>query len=185
MNNNPEKDDNIEEEITEEELENLEELKEVMKKLEEMSKKQTPKKQRRRMVSLEFGGVYHHNRIVNFAFTYLLTFITAFFISELFNFVNYRDIIYFAGAILLFNITEEMIKTYAIMRFFRVILLTFGTIFYFLYLLIFFIIDQYILVESFNFINEIALPFFVLFLSITRYVLGQIIRNYLRYQTMR
>ncbi|AIO18348.1 hypothetical protein KQ51_00460 [Candidatus Izimaplasma bacterium HR1] len=185
MDNNPKKDEDIEEEITKEEQENLDELKEVIKKLEEMSKNQPPQKSRRKVISFEFGGFFHHNRVINFIFTYILTFIIAFFISELFNFVSYRDIIYFAVAILLFSIAEELIKTYVMMRYFRIILRTFGTIFYFIYLLIFFVVDQYILVESFNFINEIALPFFVLFLALTRYVLGQIIRNFLRYQTMR
>lgn len=187
MIDDPKEDENLEvdEEITDEEKENLEELREVMKKLEEMSKNQPQKKQRRGIIAIEFGGVFHHNRIINFVFTYILTFTIAFFVSEIFNFVNYRDIIYFAGAILLFNIFEEILKTFILLRFFNIILRTFGTVFYFIYVLIFYTIDQYIMINSFDFINEVTLAFFVLFLAITRYILGQIIRNFLRYQTMR
>ena len=185
MEQEPKKEENLETEESKEEQQNLEELREVMKKLEEMSKNQPPKKQRPRMIAIEFGGVFHHNRIINFVFTFILTFTIGFFISEIFNFVTYRDIIYFAGAILLFNIFEEIVKTYFLMRFFRIILRTFGTAFYFIYVLMFFIIDQYMLVDTFHFVNEITLAFFVLFLAITRYVLGQLIRNFLRYQTMR
>ncbi len=185
MKDEPKKEEKLDSEKSKEEQKNLEELREVMKKLEEMSKNQPPKKPRHRMIAIEFGGVFHHNRVINFVFTYILTFTIAFFITEIFNFVTYRDIIYFAGAILVFNILEEIVKTYVLMRFFRVILRTFGTVFYFIYVLMFFIIDQYLIIDTFNFINEITLAFFVLFLAIVRYMLGQLIRNFLRYQTMR
>ena len=168
-----------------EELESLEELRQVMKKLEKMSKNQPQSKPRRRSIAIEFGGVFHHNRLVNFVFTYILTFTIAFFISELFNFVSYRDIIYFAGVILMFNLFEEIIRTFMLMRFFKVILRTFGTVFYFIYVIEFYFIDQFVFTQSFSFVNEFALPFFVLFLAVTRYVFGQVIRNFLRYQTMR
>ena len=155
-----------------------------MKKLEEMSKNQPRKKPRRRMISLEFGGVFHHNRYINFIFTYILTFTIAFFITELFNFVTYRDIIYFAAVILVFNLFEEVIKSYVLIRHFRIILRTFGSVFYFIYLLLFYMLDQYFFIRSFNFVNEIVLAFFVLFLAVLRYFLGQLIRNYLRYRSL-
>ena len=192
MDNNPKNEEKLHEEVNEpkvltkeEEQESLDELREVIKKIEEMSKKQPRKNPRRRMISLEFGGVFHHNRYINFIFTYILTFTIAFFITELFNFVTYRDIIYFAGVILVFNLFEEVMKSYVLIRHFRLILRTFGSVFYFIYLLIFYFLDQYIFIRSFNFVNEIVLVFFVLFLAIIRYVFGQLIRNYLRYRTLR
>ena len=169
MNNNPKNEEKLHEEVNEpkvltkeEEQESLDELREVIKKIEEMSKKQPRKNPRRRMISLEFGGVFHHNRYINFIFTYILTFTIAFFITELFNFVTYRDIIYFAGVILVFNLFEEVMKSYVLIRHFRLILRTFGSVFYFIYLLIFYFLDQYIFIRSFNFVNEIVLVFFVL-----------------------
>lgn len=154
-----------------------------MKKLEEISKKQSQKKQNRRIISLEFGGVFHQNRYINFIFTYILTFTIAFFLTELFNFVTYHDILYFAAVILVFNIFEEIVKSYVMTRHFRIILRTFGTVFYFIYLLLFYILDQYIFIRSFNFINEIVLAFFVLLLAVLRYIMGQLIKKYLRYRT--
>ncbi len=167
------------------EQEDLDELKEVMKKLEELHKNQQPKKPRRRIIAIEFGGVFHHNRYINFIFTYIVNFTFAFFIIELFNFAYYRDIIYLAGIILIFSIIEELYKTYVLMRHFPIVLKSFGTIFYFGYILIFFILDQYVFIRSFNFVNEIVLPFFVLIFTLVRYVFGQAIRNYFRNRNMR
>lgn len=167
-----------------EEIDDIEELKEVIKKLEKMHK-ETKKKPRRRIIAIEFGGVFHHNRIINFIFTFILTFTIAFFINEIFNFATYRDIMYLVGIIFIFNLVEETIKYFVLVRYFQIILRTFGTVFYFVYLLIFFVLDQYLFVRSFNFVNEIGLPFFVLILASIRYVFGQIIRNYLRYLNVR
>ena len=168
-----------------EELEDLEELKEVIKKLEELHKNQPPKRPRRKMIALEFGGVFHHNRYFNFVFTYILTFVIGFFILELFPFAEYDHILYYAAMILLFTTIEEISKIAIYLKFFAYIIRTFGLIFYFVYLLIFFVIDQYILIDSFNFLNELALPLFVLMLAGTRYFAGQMIRNYLRYRNVR
>ena len=173
-----------EQEPSKDEIDDIEELKEVIKKLEKMHQEQQ-KKPRRRMIAIEFGGVFHHNRIVNFIFTFILTFTIAFFVNEIFNFATYRDIMYLAGLILIFNTVEELFKSYVLIRYFQIILRTFGTVFYFLYVLIFFVLDQYVFVRTFNFVNEIGLPFFVLILASTRYVIGQIIRNYLRYLNVR
>lgn len=189
MEENPKKEEKLEPETEEETKESkekeLEELREVIKKLEQMSKEQKPNRKRRNIIAIEFGGVYHPNPIVNFVFNFILTFTLAFFIVEIFDFIQYREILLFAGLILSFNILEEFAKNIMIMRYFKVILRTFGTVFYFVYVLIFYLLDQYIFVGAINFTNGITLPFFVLFLSVIRYVLGQVIRNFLRYQSMR
>ncbi len=184
------KETNTEEELKEKsqdqiDEENLEELREVMKKIEELHKQQPPKRKRQPVVAIEFGGVFHHNRFVNLIFTYILSFTFAFFILELFQFAQYNDIIDLALVILTFTIIEEVFKTFMLYRYFQLVLRSFGTIFYFGYVLIFYIIDQYIFIEGFNFVNEIVLPFFVLFFALSRYLFGQIIRNYFRRKNLR
>jgi len=161
--------------------EDLEELKEVIKKIEELQKEknQKPKRPRRPVIAIEFGGVFHHNRFVNLCFNVIVNFTFSFFIIELFNFAQYNDIVNLLLLVIAYSAIEEVYKTYIIMNHFQIILKSFGTIFFFGYLLIFFALDQYLFTHSFNF-EGVLLPFFVLIFTISRYIFGQIIRNYFR-----
>ncbi len=168
--------------------EDLEELREVIKKIEELQKQkqeQKPKRPRRPFLAIEFGGVFHHNRIINFVFNYILNFTFAYFVIEIFNFANYRDIIYLAALMLLYSVMEELYRMYILTRHFPLILKTFGTIFFFGYIVIFFVLDQYVFVRSFNFINGTLLAFFVLFFTLARYFFGTSLRQYFRKRNMR
>ncbi len=176
-------------ENTEEEVENLEELREVIKKIEELQKQQNndkkPQKKRPKMIAIEFGGVFHHNRYINFVFNFILNFTFAFFVIEIFNFANYHDIVIVAAMILIYSIAEEAFRTYLLIHHFPIILKSFGTIFYFGYLLIFFVLDQYVFIHNFNFINATLLAFFVLIFVLVRYLFSQGIRNYFRKYNVR
>ena len=164
-----------------EELEELEELKEAIKKIEKLHKEQAnQKKPHQRLIAIEFGGVFHHNKYINLAFNYILNFTFAFFVIEIFNFANYRDIIYVAALMLVYSIFEEIFKTYILMRHFPLVLKSFGTIFFFGYLLIFYLLDQYVFIKTFNFVNGTLLAFFVFIFTITRYIFSQLLRNYFR-----
>ena len=162
----------------------IEELKEVMKKIQELQEEQKKNKHkkgpRRPMIAIEFGGVFHHNRYFNFVFTFIVNFTFMFFILELYEFAIYYDILYLVAVVLLYTFLEETYRTFVLMRYFKIILKTFGTIFYFGYLLIFFIIDQYIVINDFNFVNGTLLAFFVLIFTIVRYIFGTSIRRYFR-----
>jgi len=167
--------------------EELEELRDVIKKIEELQKHQKgkQKKPRRPLIAIEFGGVFHHNRIINFVFGYIVNFTIAYFVIEIFNFANYSDIIYVAGLILVYSVLEEIYKSYLLMRHFPLILRSFGTIFYFGYLLIFFVLDQYVFIRSFDFVNGTLLAFFVLIFTVVRYFFGTTLRQYFRKRNMR
>lgn len=159
-----------------------------MKKIEELQKQSNekkPKKPRKKFIAIEFGGVFHHNMIINFIFSFILNFSFAFFVIEIFNFANYRDIIYVVGIMLVYSIIEEMYRTYILMRQFPLVLKSFGTIFFFGYIVIFFLLDQYVFIETFNFVNGTLLAFFVLFFTISRYLFGMWLRNRFRNKNMR
>lgn len=176
---------NHNEEPTEEELE---ELKEVIKKLEELHKdqdKKPGKRPRKPFIAIEFGGVFHHNILINFTFGFIVNLFFAYFVIEVFQFARYSDILYLIGVVLTYSILEEMFKTYVMMRHFPIILRSFGTIFYFGYLIIFFLLDQYIFLDSFNFVNATLLVFFVLIFTIARYFFGTTLRRYFRRKNMR
>ncbi len=175
------KKDNSEEDLKE--LEELEELKKVIKKIEKLQKEKQ-EQPRQRLIAIEFGGVFHHNRYINLVFNFILNFTFAFFVIELFNFANYKDIIYVAALMLVYSVFEELYKTYILMRQFPLVLKSFGTIFFFGYLLIFYILDQYVFVRTFNFVNGTLLAFFVLIFTLTRYLFSQLLRNYFRSRNM-
>ena len=179
MNNDPNR------EPTEEEIE---ELKEVMKKIEELQKEnknKNPKKPRNKFISIEFGGVFHHNLIINFVFTLILNFSFAFFVIEIFNFAKYNDIIYVVALMIVYSVVEVLYRNYILMRQFPLVLRTFGMIFFFGYLLIFFALDQYVFIDSFNFVNGTLLAFFVLFFTVSRYIFSMLLRNRFRNRNMR
>lgn len=167
--------------------EDLAELREVIKKIEELQKEkdQKPKRPRRPLIAIEFGGVFHRNRIINFGFSYILNFTLAFFVIEIFKFAKYVDIIYMVGLVLVYTMLEEVYRRYILMRHFPLILRSFGTVFYFGYLVIFFVLDQYVFVKTFSFHNGTLLAFFVLIFTIVRYIFGTSLRQYFRKRNMR
>ena len=163
--------------------EELEELKEVIKKLEELRQQQDKKpgkRPRKPFIAIEFGGVFHHNQVINFVFGFVVNLFFAYFIIELFSFARYSDILYLIGLVLIYSVIEEVFRTYLMMRQFPLIMKSFGTVFYFGYLVIFFLLDQYLFVSSFNFVNATLLVFFVLIFTLTRYFFGTSLRRYFR-----
>lgn len=166
----------------------LEDLKDVIKKLEELQKQQEKsggKPPRRPFIAIEFGGVFHHNPLINFLFGFVVNLFFAYLVIELFQFADYTDLLYLALLVLLYSVAEEVFRTYVMMRHFSLVMRTFGTIFYFGYLVIFYILDQYVFLSSFRFINATLLVFFVLIFTITRYLFGTTLRRYFRRKNMR
>ncbi len=160
------------------------ELEEILKQLEEIKnqskEKGQGKKPKRKFIAFEFGGVFHQNPIINFIFSYIVNLFFVYFVIEIFKFANYTDIFYLAALVLLYTVLEEGFRSYIFVRHFHIILKSFGTIFFFGYILIFFFLDQVVFVESFHFINATLLFFFVVFFTVFRYFFGLYLRRYLR-----
>jgi len=169
--------------------EDLEELREVIKKLEELQKQQDPSKKKKRprrpFFAIEFGGVFHHNRIVNFLFNLVLNFTFAYFVIEIFHFATYSDIMNLVLLIVVYSVFEEMYRTYLLTNHFSLIIRSFGTVFFFGYVLIFFLLDQYVFIQPFNFVNGTLLAFFVLIFTIIRYIFSMYVRRYLHKKELR
>lgn len=166
----------------------MEELLEAIKKLElenlELEKK-NPKKRRRPVLAIEFGGVFHRNRIVNFVFNFIINLTIAYFIIEVLNFAEYSDIIIVVSLMFLYTILEEIFRLYVMMKHFKLVMRSIGTVFYFGYVLIFFLLDRYVFTEGFDFTHGSLLVFFVLIFTLLRYFFGQSIRTYFRRNNMR
>ncbi|MFW5914051.1 MAG: hypothetical protein ACOCSM_03210 [Bacillota bacterium] len=173
-NQQEEKQDNRSNEAKKKELEKL--LKE-MKKIEQKQKKKSPKGPK--MVKIEFGSIFHPNPVVNFIMYYLLNLVVIYSLFEVFSFVEYQDdlttILFFVVA---YTMVETVFRQYLVFNHFRFVLRTFGFIFFFGYLTIFYLLDSYIF-TTIAFVNETLLIIFVGMFIVFRYLLAQIIKQLL------
>jgi hypothetical protein len=185
MNQEPKNTDK-KERTTQEELDELKEVMKKLKKLQDENKKNSHKnKQKRPTIAIEFGGVFHKNRYINLAFSAVVNLFFAYFVIEIFNFAEYHGKIYVLILLMcIYTLLEEMYRNMLLRYYFKYIIKSFGTIFFFGYLLIFFILDQFVFVEEFNFFNGTLLTFFVVIFVIVRYLFGTSVRKYFRRRKM-
>lgn len=168
--------------------EEIDDLKQVIEKLRQMQedkeKREKQKRPRRPILAIEFGAVFHPNKYINLAFMAIINFVLAFFVLEVFEFAEYHDeIVILLMLMAMYTILEEVYRNMVLRFYFTWIIKSFGSIFFFGYLLIFFILDQYIFGQEFNFTNGTLLAFFVLIFVIVRYVFSANIRKFLRRRT--
>ena len=164
------------EEPTEEELE---ELLDVIKQLEETNKnnKKPPK---RNMIAIEFGGVFHPNVYINVAFTYLLNLALTYLLIELLDLAEFESFTILALFVLGYTLIEYFYRLYVMYKHFPLIIRSFGTIFYFGYIVIVYVLDLYVFKQSFNFKEGILLMVYITFFTIIRYFLSIYIRRRVR-----
>ena len=164
---------------TEEELEKL--LK-AIEKLEEDSKNQNKKKRKRRsFIAIEFGGVFHHNRFINFIFSFILNLAIAYTVIEVFSFATYDDFLYIVLFILAYSILEYILRLYLYLKHFKWIIKSFGTLFYFVYILIFYFLDYYVFVNVIEFDQAVLLMAFITLFTVIRYFISMFLRRRLRW----
>lgn len=169
---------------SEEEKKELESLLKAIKELEESKNKEKTSK-KKGFIAIEFGGVFHHNLYINFVFTYILNLTLAFVLIELFNFASYDSIIYMALFLLGYTIVESVFRIYVLMNHFQLIIKSLGFVFFFGYIFIFFLLDQYIFGERIYFLNESLFVVFVGLFTILRYVFSYLLRQNFRKRNLR
>lgn len=168
---------------SEEELEELiRQLKELEKEAEEINKK---KRKGRGFFTIEFGGVYHPNRIVNFLFSLLINISLSYTIISVFNFADFISIYYFFAFMVIYTSIEWFIRDYIISRYIQYVIKTFGMVFYFSYLILLFMLDQFLFVGNFTFKHETHVVAFLTIFVIVRYIIGTALRRYFRRQLLR
>lgn len=160
--------------------EELEELMETIKKLEEDQKNKKIKRPKGLLV-IEFGGVYHTNPIIDFLFTFLMNVTLSLFIIEIFGLATYQSELTFIAFIAVYTVVELFVKQFLSLYFLQYIIKSFGFVLFVGYLIIFYIIDQYLFTGSlFNFNHEYFIVAFVTLFVIIRYLLGTQIKRRLR-----
>ena len=163
-----------------------EELETLLKAIEELEKmKSKRRKKPRNFISIEFGGVFHNNLIINFVFSFILNLTLIYLVIELFNFAEYNDIIYVVILSLVYTFFETIYKSYILFNHFSFVIKSLGFIFYIGYVAIFYSLDVYVFGNSFNFLNETLLIAFVAVFTLVRYIIGTMLIRYFRRRNIR
>ena len=169
---------------TEEEKKELENLLKAIKELEK-NKNNDDQVKKKGFIAIEFGGVFHHNMYINFVFTYILNLTLSFLLIQLFNFATYDSIIYVLLFVLAYTFVEAFYRIYVLMNHFQFIVKSLGFVFFFGYIVIFFVLDQYLFIGTIDFINETLFVVFVGMFTIVRYVLSYLLRQNFRKRNLR
>ncbi|MBN2876384.1 MAG: hypothetical protein JXL85_01905 [Bacilli bacterium] len=149
------------------ELEELEKLIEKVKKQNEEEKRKQKKEPRNTVIRINLGSGYSNNFWINLIFSFLVNFIVIFVLLKLFYFADVSNDLFIVYIVGIFTVIEEIYRKYLLARQVKIILYTSGLIFAFLNLLIFYVIDLFVFVNDFSFINYLyPLAFIALFQSI-------------------
>jgi len=169
-----------------EELEELEELIETLKKLEEeRSSREKQNKKKPSIITIEFGGVFHTNIIVNFLFQLVINITLAYCVIQFFHFAEFKDIYMYLLFIGVYTVIENIVKTFITIKFFKYIIQSMGFILYLSYLGIFYVLDVYLFTNTFTFTHAYHIVAFVTIFVVFRYFIGTWIKRYLRSKVMR
>ena len=176
-----------EEELTEENLTvEKEELETLLKAIENLEKlKLTKKKKPRNLISIEFGGVFHNNKYINYTFGFILNLTLIYLVIELFSFAEYTNIIYVIVLALVYTLFEAIYRTYVLLNHFSFVIKSLGFIFYIGYVAIFYTLDVYVFGDAFSFIDETLLIAFVAIFTLVRYIIGTMLMRYFRNRNLR
>lgn len=164
----------------------IEELMKELQKLEEVKKQQDGKKSKMpKMITIEFGGVFHPNLIVNTVFYFILNLAIMSILFEVLSFAVYQDSIFIIMFVAAYTLLEMMFRIYMMTHHLRLVFKTFGLIFYIGYLFIFYILDSFVFDRYLYFLNETLLVVFVAIFALIRYVISFYIRQNFRKRNLR
>ncbi len=182
LKNDEPKEDKNEEKVTV----HKDELETLLKAIEELEKTKLKKgKKPRNFIAIEFGGVFHHNIIINFVFTFILNLTLIYLLIEVFNFAKYSDIIYVIILALIYTFFETIYKSYILFNHFSFVIKSLGFIFYIGYVAIFYALDVYLFQDAFSFGDETLLIAFVALFAVIRYIIGTTLIRYFRNKNLR
>ena len=161
-----------------EENQQLEELLKAIRAVEEEKRKNNKgRKPKKRMIAIEFGSMFHTNHVVNFMVYYTLNLLVIYSVATLFNFGTFRGLNTVLLFVLAYTATELVFRAYILSNHFKIVLKSFGFIFYFGYVTIFYIIEQYLFPQSVVFLEASLFLVFVGMFIVFRYMITQLIKN--------
>lgn len=158
------------------------ELEDLLKQLRDLQKQKEDLKQQRtkkpRVLMVEFGAIFHQNGLINYAMYFMLNLVIVYGLSELYNFFEFSggliDLVLFVG---LYSLIEIIFRSYIVSNHFKFVLRTFGFIFFFGYLTLFYFLEQHLFTGLFTFTNENLFVVFIASFILIRYVASHLIRH--------
>ena len=132
------------------------------------------------MIAIEFGGVFHPNRYVNLAFTYLLNLALTYVLIQTLDLAEFQSFYILMLFVLGYTVIEYFYRLYVMHKHFPLIIKSFGTIFYFGYIVIVYVLDLYVFHQSFNFKEGVLLMVYITLFTIIRYFVSIYIRRRVR-----
>ncbi len=159
------------------EIEELEKLIDKVKKQNEEEKKKQQKQPKNTVVRINLASVYSNNFWINMIIAFLINFIVIFSLFKLFDFEIVANDQYILALVGIFTIVEELYRKYLLMKQVKIVLYTSGLIFTFINILIFYILDLVVFVDSFSFVDYLyPVAFVVLFQSVRAIIKNLYIR---------
>ncbi len=156
-----------------------EEKEKLLQQLKDINKKtQNNKPPRQRLVMIEFAGRFHPNGLINTAMYFMVNLVVIYLLVEWFGSVGFSgvliDLLFFVG---LYTVVELIFRNYVTFYHFNVVMKSFGFIFFFGYLTLFYLLEQYIFLSLLRFETETMFIVFIATFIITRYIISHVIRN--------
>lgn len=140
------------------------------------SPKQGPRKSRILMIQL--GGAFHGNFTINLILLYLVNLVLILGLLEGLNFGQFpRELWMPITFVLIYTTCEVLFKEFMVARFTKVILMTFGFIFYFGYVILFYLVDALIFFNVQIFAGEAELAVFTLLFMLSRQLMSILIKK--------
>lgn len=162
----------------EREQKKLEELLKTIKALEEKKKQESKKPRKRNVIAIEFGSIFHHNPWLNLLGYFVLNMTVIYTVLTVFQFGEFNTLLTVILFSLSYTLLEFAFRTYILMRHFKIVLKTFGFIFYFGYLIIFYVLNAYVFIENVAIYDEVSIVVFVGMFILTRYIISKLIRQF-------
>lgn len=162
----------------EKEQKKLEDLLKTIKALEEKKKQKGKKPRKRNIIAIEFGSIFHHNPWLNLLGYFVLNMTVIYTVLTVFQFGEVNTLLTVILFSLSYTLLEFAFRTYILMKHFKIVLKTFGFIFYFGYLIIFYLLNTYVFIENVAIYDEISIVVFVGMFILSRYIISKLIRQF-------
>lgn len=162
----------------EKEQKKLEDLLKTIKALEEKKKQKGKKSRKRNIIAIEFGSIFHHNPWLNLLGYFVLNMTVIYTVLTVFQFGEVNTLLTVILFSLSYTLLEFAFRTYILMKHFKIVLKTFGFIFYFGYLIIFYLLNTYVFIENVAIYDEISIVVFVGMFILSRYIISKLIRQF-------
>lgn len=150
------------------EIEELEKLIDKVKKQNEEERKKQKNSPRKNVIRINIASSYSSNFWINMLFSFLINFIVIFSLLKLLDFAEIANDINIVYLVSLFTVFEELYKRYLFKKQIKLVLYTSGLIFTLINIILFYVMDIFVLGSGFSFVNYLYPAAFVILFQVIR-----------------